>query len=68
MMLCFTGECNAFYHFGSWVGYVIVPVGLLQTEKDCRDLYRLTDLAYAVETGKVIPKADAIPEHCKVRA
>ena len=39
-----------------------------QTEKDCRDLYRLTDLACAVETGKVIPKADAIPEHCKVRA
>ena len=50
------------------LGMAFCPWAYSQTEKDCRDLYRLTDLAYAVETGKVIPKADAIPEHCKVRA
>jgi feruloyl esterase len=39
-----------------------------QSETQCRNLYRLTDLAYAVEPGRVFPAADSLPSHCKVRA
>ena len=50
------------------LGMVVASSAATQMEKDCRDLYRLTDLAYAVETGRVIPKSESLPEHCKVRA
>lgn len=39
-----------------------------QTEQQCRNLYRLTDLAYAVEPGRVVAATESIPSHCKVRA
>lgn len=39
-----------------------------QSETQCRNLYRLTDLAYAVEPGRVFPASDSLPSHCKVRA
>ena len=39
-----------------------------QTEPQCRNLYRLTDLAYAVEPGRVVAATESIPSHCKVRA
>ena len=39
-----------------------------QTDKQCRNLYRLTDLAYAVEPGRVRLETDSLPRHCKVRA
>ena len=39
-----------------------------QTDKQCRNLYRLTDLAYAVEPGRVFSATDSLPSHCKVRA
>jgi len=39
-----------------------------QPDTQCRNLYRLTDLAYAVEPGRVFPASDSLPSHCKVRA
>ena len=36
--------------------------------QDCRNLYRLTDLIYAVEPGRPIPAQGDRPEHCRVRA
>lgn len=36
--------------------------------KDCRNLYRMTDLSYAVEPGRVIGAAGTTPTHCRVRA
>lgn len=37
-------------------------------EKSCRNLYRLSDLNYAVEPGRLIPANGKVPEHCRVRA
>ena len=48
-----------------------VSFGLMATtpaDSQCRNLYRLTDLAYAVELGRVFPATDSLPSHCKVRA
>ena len=35
--------------------------------RDCRNLYRLTDLSHAVEPGVWIDAADGIPAHCRLR-
>ena len=69
MMLCFSGEVQMrFIVLITGLGMALSSLASTQTEKDCRDLYRLTDLAYAVETGRAIPKSESLPEHCKVRA
>lgn len=34
---------------------------------DCRTLYRLTDLSWAVEPGMVMPATSGVPEHCRLR-
>ena len=33
----------------------------------CRDLFRLTDVHYAIEPGISVPATDALPAHCRVR-
>ena len=36
-------------------------------ESACRNLYRLTDMSWAVEPGVVIAASDTAPEHCRLR-
>ncbi len=36
--------------------------------KECRNLYRMTDLAWAVEPGMIIAAGSDTPEHCRLRA
>lgn len=38
-----------------------------ETDTSCRNVYRLTDTAYAVEPGVLVPATDALPAHCRVR-
>ena len=33
----------------------------------CHDLYRLTDLSWAVEPGFIVEATDSAPEHCRLR-
>ncbi len=56
-----------------WICFFFLVFGMFQIAtadvgKDCRNLYRLTNLEYAVEPGRVIPARDNTPEHCRVRA
>lgn len=37
-------------------------------DDECRDLYRMTDISWAVEPGMVIKANDTTPRHCRVRA
>lgn len=41
---------------------------IVYADSKCHELYRLTDLSWAVEPGMVVPATNAIPEHCRVRA
>jgi pimeloyl-ACP methyl ester carboxylesterase len=36
-------------------------------ERTCRDLYRLTDVNYAVEPGVLVAATESVPEYCRVR-
>ena len=47
-------------------GFVLNAAADVGTQ--CRNLYRLTDLEYAVEPGRVIAARGNVPEHCRVRA
>jgi len=38
-----------------------------ETDRACRDLYRLTDVSHAVEPGVLVEATDSIPAHCRVR-
>ena len=38
------------------------------TDRACHNLYKLTDLSYAVEPGKRVAASNGVAEHCKTRA
>ena len=38
-----------------------------ETDPSCRNVYRLTDTAYAVEPGVLVPATDTLPVNCRVR-
>ena len=38
-----------------------------ETDKNCRNLYRLTDTTWAVEPGFLVDGTDELPAHCRVR-
>ena len=56
-------------HF--WVGLIVsliaLPAGAADPERNCRNLYRLTDISYGVEPGVLVPATDTTPAHCRVR-
>jgi feruloyl esterase len=56
-----------------WACALILTLGCIveasaDSDTQCRNLYRLTDLAYAVEPGRVVPAEGTVPRHCRVRA
>jgi hypothetical protein len=56
---------------GLVVGLTVLPTTLsaaaTEPERSCRQLYRLTDISYAVEPGMLVPATDTTPAHCRVR-
>ena len=49
------------------VGLVAPLPALADGAKECRQLYRLTDLDHAIEPGIFVPATDEAPAHCRVR-
>ena len=56
-----------------WITRALAVMALAQpfaalAEVPCHNLYRMTDLSWAVEPGYLMPAANQTPEHCRLRA
>ena len=57
---------------GRFSGVALIAVLLSQHAvadpvQECRNLYRLTDLHYAVQPGRIVPAQGDVPTHCRAR-
>ena len=56
-------------HFfvGLIVSLTALSGGAADPERDCLNLYRLTNISYAVEPGRLVPATDTTPAHCRLQ-